>query len=354
MSDDKFYKRLPIYRVLAAVVILITIAAGTIQQINYTRWGSDTIVFTHAARLMLRGQDIVNVPDHYGMFYVYPPLFAFLYIPLAFLPLEAVIVIWNIASAVLLGWSMTAFYSGMTGRPFFSLPQKTRWTVCFFTALLSARFTMFHLSVGQSSIVVLALAVLGLVSLSRHKLRSGIAIGLSIIIKILTVPFVFWFLARRNKKVLAGIVLGCLIGILLPALAVGIKKDFYYHQQWFDRVLLKNSAEDAESIGIGNLSIRAQLGRFFLGAPAFGYQGRYYDFTIVQLPPRLIVLIELLLMSMIALAIVLYAHRYRSSPSLVSQWGGFALVFSFVPSFSTWTEINHLVFLVPPYLYVTG
>src|SRR5260370_4527327 len=57
-------------------------------------------------------------------------------------------------------------------------------------------------------------------------------------------------------------------------------------------------------------------------------------------------------MFIIASAITWYAVRYRNATCLVSEWGGFALVFSLIPSFSTWTEVHHLVFLIPAYLYV--
>jgi hypothetical protein len=57
-------------------------------------------------------------------------------------------------------------------------------------------------------------------------------------------------------------------------------------------------------------------------------------------------------MSGIAAAIIWYGVRYRNASTLVSQWGGFALVFSLIPNFSTWTEVHHLVVLIPSYLYV--
>jgi hypothetical protein len=353
MSSDKFHQRLPKYRLLAAILILATIAVCSVEQIWYVHWGGDPRVFVHAARLLLSGEDLINIPNHYGLYYVYPPFFAFLNIPLVLLPIEIVIVLWTIASVALLGWSMTAFYAGMAGRPFFSLPAKTRWVVFFFTLLLTARFIFFHLQGGQSDIFVLALAVLGLVLLSgKKKVRAGVAIGLSIVLKITTLPFGFWFLARRSWKVLAGIVLGGLIGVMLPALVVGPKKDFYYHQQWFNQVFRNNAVVSNYSSGVGNLSLRALLGRFFQNTQAFEYHGLSYQFTITELPPRVIVLIGWLLMAAIALAIIWYAGRYRNASTLVSDWGGYALVFSLIPSFSTWTEVHHLVLLVPSYLYV--
>jgi hypothetical protein len=146
--------------------------------------------------------------------------------------------------------------------------------------------------------------------------------------------------------------LGGLIGVLLPALVVGPKKDFYYHQQWFNQVFRSNAVVSNYSSGVGNLSLRALLGRFFQNTQAFEYHGRSYQFTIAELPPRFLVLLGWLLMLAIAGAIAWYAVRYRNSSTLVSQWGGYALVFSLIPSFSTWTEVHHLVLLVPSYLYV--
>jgi hypothetical protein len=174
----------------------------------------------------------------------------------------------------------------------------------------------------------------------------------SIILKITTAPFVFWFLARERLKVLVGIGLGGLVGVLLPAVVVGLKTDFYYHREWFNKVFRTNAVVSEIPTGIGNLSLRAQLGRFFQTAPTFEYHGHVYQFTIVELPPRVITLLGWLVVLAIVFAIFVYAVRYRKAAPLVSDWGGYALVFSLIPSFSTWTEVHHLVLLVPAYLYV--
>ena len=319
----------------------------------FIHWGGDPRVFVHAARLLLSGQDLVNIPTVSGLYYVYPPFFAFLNIPLVFLPIGVVIVLWTLASVLLLAWSMAAFYAGMTEQSFYSIPARTRWIVFTLTLLLTARFIVFHLQGGQSNIFVLALAVLGLRLLSRKQdVRAGVAIGLSIILKITTAPFVFWFLARQRIKVLVGIGIGGLVGVILPAFVVGLKTDFYYHREWFNKVFRTNAVVSGLPSGIGNLSPRAQLGRFFQSVPTFEYHGRAYQFTIVELSPRVIVLLGWLLVLAIASAIIAYAVRYRKASPLVSEWGGYALVFSLIPSFSTWTEVHHLVLLVPAYLYV--
>lgn len=350
-KNDRFARRLPLYRVISTALISIAVIICSVQQIWHR--DGDPYLFLDAARRFLHGQDLYTVTGPHGNYYYYPPFFAFLNIPLTVLPETAVIVLWALASVCLLGWSMAAFYSGLTGQQFFSLPAKTRWVVFFFSTLLTARFTILHLRFGQTNLLVLALAVLGLRLLTRkHDVRAGVAIGLSIAVKLTTLPFVFWFLARRSGKVLLGIGLGGLIGVMLPALVVGFSKNVDYHREWVEKVVVANSPGTGSWAGIGNISLRAQADRFFLNVPAFAYKHKLYGVTIVALPVPLVRLLGQLAMLCIALAIGFYAMRFRNAPELVSQWGGFAFVFSLIPNFSVVAEIPHLVLLVPAYIYV--
>jgi hypothetical protein len=351
LPNDNFAKRLAVYRLVSGALISIAVIICSLQQI--WRRDGDPYLFLDAARRFMHGQDLYTVTGPHGNYYYYPPFFAFLNIPLTVLPEAAVIVLWMLASVWLLGWSMVAFYSGMTGQRFFSLPARTRWVVLFFSTLLTARFTILHLRFGQTSILVLALAVLGLTWLTKkHDVCAGMALGLSIVVKLITLPFVFWFLARRGGKVLMGIALGGLIGVMLPALVVGVSKNVQYHREWVQQVALANSPGTGAWAGIGNISLRAQADRFFLKVPAFAYKNKLYNVTIVVLPVPIVRLMGQLAMLCVALAIGFYAIRFRKAPQLVSQWGGFAFVFSLIPSFSPVAEIPHLVLLVPAYIYV--
>ena len=339
------------YRWLAAGLTAIVVATCCAQQIR--RRDGDPEVFVLAARLLIRGQDIYLIPTPHGRYYYYPPFFAFLNIPLTVLPADAIIVLWALASVGLLGWSVAAFYSGMTGRPFFSLPVKTRWVVCFFSVLLSARFIILHLRFGQSNVFVLALAVLGLTWLTRERrVGAGAAIALSIVVKLTTLPFGFWFLARRSGRVLLGMFLGGVLGVLLPALVVGVRQDVSYHREWVETVALSNEPGTGNWANSGNVSLRAQTDRFFLNVDAFEYRGSFRRVTLFELPAATVRLVGQLLMLIIALVIGLYAVRFRRAPELISRWGGFALVFSLIPNFSPVAEIPHLVLLLPAYIYV--
>jgi hypothetical protein len=350
-AGDEFRRRLPLYRLLAAGLTSVAVVTCSLQQILHR--DGDPEVFVLAARLLMRGQDIYSVPTPHGSYYYYPPFFAFLNIPLTPLPIWLLFVLWAVASVVLLGWSAAAFYGAMSGRPFLSLPAKRRWVVCFFSTLLCARFIILHLRFGQTNVMVLALAVLGLVWLSRgRRVGSGVALGLSAAVKLTTLPFLFWFLARRGGRVLLGVTLGGLLAAALPALVVGPEKDVDYHRAWVERVALSNAPGTGNWAGNGNVSLRAQADRFFLDVNAFEYKGRLYRVTLLKLPAWVVRLLGHLFMLGVAATIGAYALRFRDAPELVSRWGGFALVFSLIPNFSTVTEIPHLVLLLPAYIYV--
>lgn len=62
------------------------------------------------------------------------------------------------------------------------------------------------------------LALLGLVYWAKKSVTGGVAIGLSIAIKVISLPLAVWFLARRNLRVTLGIIAGFLVGLLLPSL----------------------------------------------------------------------------------------------------------------------------------------
>ncbi|HZT57838.1 MAG TPA: glycosyltransferase family 87 protein [Pyrinomonadaceae bacterium] len=351
LTEESFYRRLPTYRLLAAASVAITVVICCAQQIR--RRDGDPELFVNAARLLLSGQDIYMIPSPHGNYYYYPPFFAFLNAVLIPLPAPFVTVLWTLATVALLGWSVAAFYGDMNGRPFFSLPVKARWVVCFFSTLLAARFIILHLRFGQTNVLVLALAVLGLRWVTTGRpVRAGLAIAFSIVVKLTTLPFGFWFLARRGWKVLLGMILGGLIGVALPALAVGVARDAAYHREWVESVVLSNAAGSGKWSNTGNVSLRAQADRFFLKADAFVYKDAIYHVTVVELPPSAVRLIGYLIMFCVALAIVIYAVRFRRASRLVGVWGGYAFVFSLIPSFSTVTEIPHLVLLLPAYIYL--
>ena len=351
-----FEKLVNLYRVLAVITILSVIFFASAKLIKNPIVKGDLQVYLHAARLLLAGNNPYLIPVPLSnYFYLYPPLLAFLFIPLLSIPINTVVVLWCLLNVLLIGWVMKAFYELISGTPFFHIPRKTLWVVCFFALLPSFRFIFSNLSYGQSNIVMLALAVLGLVYWQKRKeVAGGAAIGFSIAIKLFTLPLAVWFAARRNLRVTLGIAAGVLIGLLLPALLLGFHKNLEFLDYWVKNVVLYNDLTNAKwgGLHINNLSLEAQLYRFFTDTVSFEYGGRAYYLTLFTLPAGMIHIISRLIVVAVAGAVLLYALIYRNRIALVAHWGGIALTFSLVPLFATVMQKHYLVLLLPAYIYV--
>lgn len=340
---------------LAALAVVVAVVVSTSKQLRKTEARGDVEVYVHAARVLLAGQDLYTTPEPRGqLYYVYPPLLAVLFIPLVYLPFPLVVVLWCVLNVALVAWVVTAFYGAMTGERFSELEPEARWVMGFFPVLLSARAILYHLDLAQANILVMAVAVLGLKLLRGHReAAAGLAIGLSIVLKVITLPLAVFFLARGRVRVVAGVAVGGLVGLLLPALGLGLERNVSYVWRWLTEVVLATDLGDSRHWPLNfNYSLAAQLYRFFGGVPAFEYEGRFYSVTLLRLPARALDVASKLIPLLTALVIAIYARRYRERSELVGLWGGVALAFCMVPVFSTIAHKHYYVVLLPAHVYV--
>ncbi len=316
----------------------------------------DMEAYLHAARLILAGQDIYAVPSRPiemgGLYYIYPPVLAVLFIPFTFFPVEVAIIVWSIINVALAGWVIKAFYEAMTGIPWSNLPSEDRWTIVFFSLLPPSRFLLHHLFYGQSNILIMALAVLGLTAIRKNSFTGGIACGLSIAIKTLTFPLGLWFLLRRNLRAVAGVITGIAAGLLLPALVLGFSRNWNYLVFWFRDIVLYPDLTRAKVPLSVNVSVQAQLYRFFGNEAAYTYNGEPRYLTIVQIPETALRMAEQALILVMLLTIAAYWYRFRNNSELVSNWGGVALTFSLLSVFTPFAQKHYLVFLLPAFVYI--
>lgn len=101
-----------------------------------------------------------------------------------------------------------------------------------------------------------------------------------------------------------------------------------------------------------NVSLQAQVHRFFSYVPAFKYNGQEYYFTIFQAQASSIRIAERIISLAILGAIVVYRALFRKSADIVSRWDGVALTFAFIPIFTPTAQQHYFVFLLPSYVYV--
>jgi len=340
-------------RALAIVgVALAALITATCVAQQLAKGDADVVLFAHAGRLLLTPPNdlyLSPVPPH-NNYYYYPPFFAVLSLPLNWLPEWLLLITWAVATVAALAWSLSAFYSGMTASPFFDIDARRRWTVIGIATIFILRPAIDHLRFGQVNIFVLAAAVLALVLIKRRRhTAAGLLLGLAIAVKLLLIPFAALFAIQRRYLVLAGIAISLMAAAALPALFVGIEKDIALHREWLDVVLLGVPGEWTSN---GNISIAAQVMRYFAPATAFEYKGVAYHLTLIDLSSQTVAVLKVVVSGLVLLVIGFVAIRFRNARELISKWGVYALVFALVPCFSTITEIPHLVLLAPPAIFV--
>jgi hypothetical protein len=174
--------------------------------------------FYHAARALLDGQDLYT-SWHHG--YIYPPLLAFLYTPLALLREDA-------AAAVLLvcnlGLLLTAAFLAareLAERFGVRADATTVAAVVLAGVLLTGDKLRGELQMWQTNLLLLLLFVLALRWLDRRPVRAGVALGLAFNIKYLPLVMLPYLLLRRRWRAAAAFVAAVPVFALLPALLTG-------------------------------------------------------------------------------------------------------------------------------------
>lgn len=354
----KIERRLTLFRILAVALAAIVASVSSVRMIQHPFAHGDFGVYLHAAHLMRSGENIYTSPTHPvaggGLFYLYPPLLAFLFIPLSYLPENLSIVLWTVLNIALIAWLVPASFEIVSGERFSALAVKARWAIAVFSLLLTGRFFLQHLDRGQTNILELALLVLGakLIAQERRGALGGAIVGLSVALKVLTAPYTVWLALEKQAKALAGVAIGLAIGLLSPALLLGWRANAFLLSFWFRHFAL-NGDQRESTLGLGyNYSIQGVLFRLFTPVVAFEHGGHAYRLMIFQAPLRWIYAADWVLRLAILGVVVAYWFRFRKSSDRVVCGGGTALLCAAIPLLFPTSQQNYFVFLLPAAIYV--
>ena len=347
------------FRIFVVVAAIIVAAESSVRMIRRPIAHGDFGVYLHAARVMLSGGNIYATPTHPvadgGLFYIYPPLLAFLFIPLTWLPENVAIVLWTLLNVFLIAWVVPAAFEIVSGERFSAVPVRTRWAIAFFSLLLTGRFILQHLDRGQTNILEMALLVLGIKLASRGRQRSalgGAVIGFSAALKVITAPYALWLGLEKHVRALASAGIGLVVGLCAPALLLGWKANSFLLSFWFRNFVLDSAQRDA-TLGLGfNYSIRAVLLRLFTPVVAFERGGHAYRFTIVPVPVRWIYVADWAIRFLILAVVIAYWSQCRKSPARVARGGGMAISCAAIPLLFPTAQQNYFVFLLPTVIYI--
>jgi hypothetical protein len=210
---------------------------------------SDFFHFYAATVAMSRGEDIYLSGTH-G--YVYPPLLAFLYLPLAHLSdvsAAAVALTINVPLMILalvLGsrQAMTRLLNENDNAPAFPglLPLITA-----LTAYITFGRVKAELTIMQTDVIVLAAYILAIYWMDKRPVLAGIVLGFALNIKYYTLPGLFYLLLRRRWRASAGFGLSAIMFALLPALRVGWRQNSRYLVIAFGGVLKSIGVQTGQS-----------------------------------------------------------------------------------------------------------
>ncbi|MBN1353546.1 MAG: DUF2029 domain-containing protein, partial [Candidatus Omnitrophica bacterium] len=213
------------YRGVFAVflaVFLISFGVYTVWRTHYSSTDFDT--YYYAARDALEGVSVYN--GHEGVSpYIYPPFFAYLIVPLAFLKLEIASFVWYALNllffflAVLLSFKMVYAEkkTGVNRGEILPLPA-TLFALMVFGLFID------NISMLQVNVFVLFLALTGLYFFRKKALiPAGLFLGMAISIKIIPLLFLVYFIVKKETRMCLSIFFWMAVfSFLLPSFYIGM------------------------------------------------------------------------------------------------------------------------------------
>ena len=90
----------------------------------------------------------------------------------------------------------------------------------------------------------------------RWQVSAGICIGLAALLKIYPIFYVWYFLATRNGKALAGVVLGIFLGTLFTVYVVGFYENYHYWHDIAPVIFMEKTITSRANISVVAMALR--------------------------------------------------------------------------------------------------
>jgi hypothetical protein len=216
------------YRILVIIVVAV-VFFGSLYSHKYRvvqRNYADFHCFYIAGQRALIHQDIYVLKDRETSEFRYAPIFAVMMSGLAFFDEATADTIWFVLNFILLIAAFICLKNLVA-------PQGLDFKSAFWLyslAILSIIRIIFHnFNCGQSNILMLASAAIGLYLISRkNEFAGGLIFAFSIMVKYTPLIFIPYFFFRRKIKLGIIIVASAAFYLALPALFIGPKTNFLY------------------------------------------------------------------------------------------------------------------------------
>lgn len=228
--------------------------------------------FYHGARALRDGTDLYASGVR-G--YIYPPLLAFLFMPLAAFSVQTaawIMLVVNLGLGLMCAWVM----AGETLRRFdVEATSAHVAAVAALATLFAATKLRSEFQMWQTNILLMAALVLALRFLDSRPRLAGLLLGLAFDIKYLPIVFLPYLLLRRRFVAAGWFCVGIVVFALMPALVTGWSTNLHYWAQALSGIahlfgisMPGIPPANIDPIGVGHsISITSGISRMLSDAP---------------------------------------------------------------------------------------
>lgn len=231
---------------VAAILAALVITTSLITAYRSPRGSNDFDTYYNAGRAVIDKTPLYYTGEYHedqgniGPF-LYPPVAACFLALFSPLPISAAAVLWNLFNLTIfflcLRWVLEFSGGGWNELKGKWLEQKL--PVKILSVALPVALLLDNLTMAQINIFIFFLAMASLAAWKKEKkLLAGFFLAASVLVKLTPLLFVFFFLFRKEWKVLAGTLLGgILLTVVIPAGIFGFETSRIYHRQWLGRTI---------------------------------------------------------------------------------------------------------------------
>lgn len=265
--------RLPRWVVTLAVVLLAAATGyyalrGLSQARKYDRdqtYHRDFDHFYHAAVAAANGEDPY---ESFRKGYIYPPLIAAMFRPVAGLERNTAYLIWFGVNATIIAAAFVLAARALLRR--LGVNPRAPTVVCVVAGGLLPAFDQmrWQLEQGQTDGLLLLAFALGLYWLDRRPLLAGLASGFAANVKYLSLIVVPFAVIRRRARLGIGVAAGVLAGLVVPAIVFGWERNAEFVRTSLGRLVhVVDAGPDLENTG--GVNIHSLTWELNISLPAF-------------------------------------------------------------------------------------
>lgn len=228
-------------------------------------------------KLLVPEKEIKNIEDLQELLentkgvgtYLYPPIYAFLLIPLTFFSYNVASVIYQIIQLFLLIISLYLFY--LISKQLFPSLSKRRIHFIILISLISLfPLQIQNISNGNVGFLIIFFVTLSLFLFfksnnnSLYDFLNGIIIGIAFSIKVIPAFLVGYYFIKKKYKVIFGSIIGIILGIFIPSLYLGWENNLNFFKNWYELIILNYQKYSTIRPYANNQTISGALSKLFI------------------------------------------------------------------------------------------